>query len=301
MILIIDMDGVLCTEETTFERSLAAPLPGARAAMEMLKAQGHDLIIHTARGWAEYRMTKEWLAQHAIPYDQLLMGKPIVNHLIDDRAIQFQGWESLPSNLFGDDNSQYPGGSIDELYVRILRTATRDYLSQIAARNDILSPILEVGPMSWSGMNKGVFSRMPDTFVDSRSLFEGRGHRFIALDKDPDSEPDICCDLVDLPSKIQAGSMGSLILFSVIEHVPRIWDIPSVLRYALRSGGRAFIITPWNLRFHGPRPDCWRLSDDAYNVLFGADSGFEIEKLELIPCPGRSLSPIGLFVVVRAL
>lgn len=299
MILMIDLDGVICSEETTFERALAVPLPGAKAAMEALKAQGHVLVIHTARGWAEYRLTKAWLDQHGIPFDQLLMGKPIATHTVDDRAIRFQGWESLPSHLFGQEAPDIPGGAVDEIYLRILRQATRDFLEAIAARKDLLDPVLEVGPMSRSDMNKGVFARMPETFVDSRELFEGRGHRFLALDLDPIASPDLCCDLRDLPAHVEASSIGAVVLLSVIEHIPQIWEIPGVLRQVLKSGGRAFILTPWNLRFHGPRPDCWRLSDDAYRALFSPESGFALEELTPIPCPGRSLSPIGFQAVVR--
>ena len=301
MILMIDMDGVLCSEETTFERALAEPMDGARAAMETLTAQGHVLVIHTARGWAEYRMTKDWLDRNCIPYDQLLMGKPIANHTIDDRAIRFEGWESLPPNLFEKEMNEFTGGAIDEIYLRILRTATRAFLEHIAGRVDLMEPVLEVGPMSWRGKNKGVFKRMPETFVDSRKLFEGRGCKFIALDSDLESEPDLCCDLRDLPSRVEAESIGSIILLSVIEHIPRIWEIPAVLKHALRQGGRAFVLTPWNLRFHGPRPDCWRVSDDAYRELFNVASGFELEELTAIPCPGRSLSPIGFLATVRSI
>ena len=28
------------------------------------------------------------------------------------------------------------------------------------------------------------------------------------------------------------------------------------------------MLTPWNLRFHGPRPDCWTISDDGYGLFF---------------------------------
>lgn len=301
MILMIDMDGVLCSEETTFERALASPMDGARTAMEALKQQGHVLIIHTARGWAEYRMTKSWLDANGIPYDQIMMGKPIANHTIDDRAIRFQGWESLPSHLYGDELPELPGGIVDEIYLRIIRLATRTFLQQIAARDDLTGPVLEVGPMSWRGMNKGVFKRMPETFVDSRKLFEDRGLEFIAVDLDPESEPDICCDLRELNSHVEASSIGSIILLSVIEHIPRIWGVPAVLKQALRPGGKAYILTPWNLRFHGPRPDCWRISDDAYRELFNAEAGFALEELTPVPCPGRSLSPIGFTAVVRSL
>jgi len=92
-VLFIDMDGTLCTEEKTFERSLARPLPGAQAALQEFHNAGHTIVIWTARGWEQYKVTKQWLDSHGFVYHQLLMGKPIASVFIDDRARQFQGWD----------------------------------------------------------------------------------------------------------------------------------------------------------------------------------------------------------------
>jgi len=89
---VIDLDGTLCTEELTFSRCLADPLVGAVEAMRLLKASGATLIIYSARTWAEYEMTTAWLGKHGIPYDQLVLGKPIGDYWIDDRAIRFTSW-----------------------------------------------------------------------------------------------------------------------------------------------------------------------------------------------------------------
>ncbi len=92
MTIMVDLDGVICTEERTFDRPLAEPIPGAREALEKLKADGHSIVIYTARGWAEFRVTKAWLDQHGMPYDAIHMGKPIAHVWIDDRAIRFTNW-----------------------------------------------------------------------------------------------------------------------------------------------------------------------------------------------------------------
>ena len=94
MTLLVDMDGVICTEEKTFERACAKPLPGAKEAMRALANQGHTLVIYTARSWSELRMTKEWLDEHGFVYHGLHMGKPVADRTIDDRAIRFEGWEN---------------------------------------------------------------------------------------------------------------------------------------------------------------------------------------------------------------
>ncbi len=97
--IMVDLDGVICTEEPTFERPLAQPLPGAREALAQLKAAGHTIVVYTARGWAEYKATRQWLDDHGMSYDALHMGKPIAHVWIDDRALQFRNWSETLSQL----------------------------------------------------------------------------------------------------------------------------------------------------------------------------------------------------------
>ena len=90
----IDIDGTICTEEKTFEKNLAKPLHGAVEALKMIKDNNNTIILWTARGWEQYKSTKFWLDSHDFVYDQLVMGKPIVDMMIDDRARKFCGsWE----------------------------------------------------------------------------------------------------------------------------------------------------------------------------------------------------------------
>jgi hypothetical protein len=85
--VVVDLDGVICDERATFERSLAEPLPGARTSLMAMRADGWTIIIHTARSWAEYHMTRQWLYDYDIPFDELVMGKPTATLLVDDRAV----------------------------------------------------------------------------------------------------------------------------------------------------------------------------------------------------------------------
>ncbi|MGE0480796.1 MAG: hypothetical protein AB7Q17_10040 [Phycisphaerae bacterium] len=97
--IMVDMDGVICTEERTFERALAQPLDGARDALAQLKAAGHTVIVYTGRGWPEYRATKQWLDDHGMQYDAIHMGKPIADVWIDDRALRFTNWNDALRDL----------------------------------------------------------------------------------------------------------------------------------------------------------------------------------------------------------
>ena len=99
MKLVIDLDGTICSEEKQFSRSLAIPIKGAAESLRLLKADGHIIIIYSARAWAEYEMTVEWLKLNDIPYDQLILGKPQGDYWIDDRAIEFNSWDSVRSRL----------------------------------------------------------------------------------------------------------------------------------------------------------------------------------------------------------
>ena len=95
MKIIVDLDGTICTEEKQFSRSLAKVNPGAREALNLLKEKGYILIIYSARTWAEYELTIDWLKRNKIPFDQLILGKPQGNYWIDDRAIKYNNWETI--------------------------------------------------------------------------------------------------------------------------------------------------------------------------------------------------------------
>lgn len=93
--IVIDIDNTICEEKTTFERCLAKPIHGSISTINQLFDSGHQIIFYTARGWAEYNMTKDWLDKHGFKYHILMCGKPIYDIWIDDRAIQFTSWNKI--------------------------------------------------------------------------------------------------------------------------------------------------------------------------------------------------------------
>jgi uncharacterized HAD superfamily protein len=99
MQIVIDIDGTICTEKKQFSRSLAKPIEGAMEALQLIKSQGHTIILYSARTWAEYEVTVEWLSRHQMPFDQLILGKPQGDYWIDDRAIEFTGWNDVLEKL----------------------------------------------------------------------------------------------------------------------------------------------------------------------------------------------------------
>jgi uncharacterized HAD superfamily protein len=99
MKLIIDIDGTICEENRQFSRSLAKPLPNAVKSLKALKKKGYILILYSARTWAEYEMTLNWLKSYDIPFDQLILGKPEGDYWIDDRAIKYTNWKEVLENI----------------------------------------------------------------------------------------------------------------------------------------------------------------------------------------------------------
>lgn len=96
MQIIIDMDGTICTEERQFSRCLATPKTGAVEAINSLYDAGHIIIIYSARTWAEYEMTVDWLQRYGVKFHQLFMGKPVGDVWIDDRAITCKNnWDDI--------------------------------------------------------------------------------------------------------------------------------------------------------------------------------------------------------------
>lgn len=84
---VFDLDGTLCEERKTFEKSLAAPKLDIIEIVNRLYRAGHTIIIYTARGWMEYKMTEHWLKTHNVNYNVLMCGKPVYDVWIDDRAL----------------------------------------------------------------------------------------------------------------------------------------------------------------------------------------------------------------------
>jgi len=97
--VVIDLDGTICEEVPTFERCMAQPKSCVVTTLNDLKQHGYFIIIYTARGWAEYKMTKDWLKTHNIPHDLLLCGKPLYNYWIDDRALNARDWDEIRLRL----------------------------------------------------------------------------------------------------------------------------------------------------------------------------------------------------------
>ena len=90
--IFVDVDGVLCTQETIYSR--AKPIYENIAKINKLYDDGHIIIIWTARGsttgidWGA--VTEEQLHKWGVHFHELRMGKPAYDVFIDDRAINIE-------------------------------------------------------------------------------------------------------------------------------------------------------------------------------------------------------------------
>jgi capsule biosynthesis phosphatase len=105
MRLSIDLDGVICEINRSKNYDELLPIPGAIEAIKKLRAEGHYVIIHTARHMktmesnlgkvvaAKGFITLEWLTKTGIEYDEIYFGKPWADIYIDDNAFKFESWD----------------------------------------------------------------------------------------------------------------------------------------------------------------------------------------------------------------
>lgn len=93
----VDIDGVIATtlKNGKYPKDYAKkePIPYSIEALKKLKQRGHILYFFTARYEEDRAITEEWLQEKGFSglYDQLIMGKPKYDILIDDRTIRFDG------------------------------------------------------------------------------------------------------------------------------------------------------------------------------------------------------------------
>jgi len=110
MRICLDLDGVICKLRQPNESyGDLKPVPGAIEWMTQLKAEGHTLIIYTARNSKtqggnlgkilknQGLVTLNWLEQYKVPYDEIHFGKPHADIYIDDNAFRFESWEKIGS------------------------------------------------------------------------------------------------------------------------------------------------------------------------------------------------------------
>ena len=182
---------------------------------------------------------------------------------------------------------------VDDTNLRLLRDFT--VLKSERIRFSKSDNILEIGPPRLNGaLNSPIYEGHPEWFVDLRKSCEAVGATYASLDIDPQVNPTFLGSLEDPILSLPEGQFTTVICFSILEHCQDLVTAVGNISKAMSSGSQVHFLTPWDLRFHGPRPDCWRISDDGYRWLLRND--FVIDEVEMLKQQNRELSPIAIYV-----
>ena len=161
--------------------------------------------------------------------------------------------------------------------------------------------LLEIGPPRTSGaLNSPIFEKNPQWYVSIENLCRDYNVVYSSLDLDYTAKPTYCGSIDDpklLLSFSRLTKFERVVAFSILEHVNNPFVAISNMRKMLSVGGELHLLTPWDLRFHGPRPDCWRISDDGYRSLLAPH--FTIMQMDFLEQSHRPLSPVAIYVVAK--
>lgn len=83
----VDIDGVLTVETEGHDYKNRTPHPGRIDKVNMLYDQGARIVLWTSRYSQDKAVTKNWLAENNVRWDELLLGKPQYDGIIDDKVI----------------------------------------------------------------------------------------------------------------------------------------------------------------------------------------------------------------------
>ncbi len=119
---------------------------------------------------------------------------------------------------------------------------------------ELPGPVLEVGSFQVAGQEK---------LIDLRGLFSGR--EYIGIDFRSGPGVDVVADVENLP--VATGSVGTVLAFSVFEHVKRFWRGFEEVYRVLRPDGVFLVCTPFYFHVHSYPHDYWRFTPEAFEML----------------------------------
>jgi len=122
MKIVVDLDNTITVTDSTMPYYEVAPREDVIEQLRTYKAQGFEIVIHTARNMRTYEgnvgkinvntlpTILAWLQKHDVPHDEVVVGKPWCGHggfYIDDRAVRPDEFTSMSyeeiRKLIGDE------------------------------------------------------------------------------------------------------------------------------------------------------------------------------------------------------
>lgn len=160
------------------------------------------------------------------------------------------------------------GREISEIDLRnlvIVRNSVSDFLKRMAVDLDKSElKLLDIAPQVHAGA-KAYFKTAQ---IQTLDIDDNSGADFIA---------DLCvCNENLIPSE----SFDVIVCTEVLEHTLQPFDAVNELWRLLKPGGIVLLTVPFNLRIHGPLPDCWRFTEHGLKKLFQRFDQIELETIE---------------------
>lgn len=119
---------------------------------------------------------------------------------------------------------------------------------------DLPDPVLEIGSYQVAGQ---------EDLINLRGLFPGRP--YTGTDFRPGPGVDLVANVEDLP--LPSHSVGTVLAFSVFEHVKRFWRGFDEVFRVLRPDGVLLVSTPFYFHVHAYPHDYWRFTPEAFDSL----------------------------------
>jgi SAM-dependent methyltransferase len=119
---------------------------------------------------------------------------------------------------------------------------------------DLPGPVLEVGSYQVAGQ---------EDLINLRGLFPNR--EYTGIDFRPGPGVDLVANVESLP--FSTGSVGTVLAFSVFEHVKRFWRGFEEVHRVLRPDGVFLVCTPFYFHVHSYPHDYWRFTPEAFDSL----------------------------------
>lgn len=88
--------------------AIGEPIDGAKESLAKLKELGYNVIIYSCRGDSKEGtdLVRDWLDKHDMQYDSIFEGeKPFAKFYIDDRAIRFENWKDVLTQVEKSDKT----------------------------------------------------------------------------------------------------------------------------------------------------------------------------------------------------
>lgn len=158
-------------------------------------------------------------------------------------------------------------------HLRMVRASVTSFLREMAQRYPIKGTLLDIAPQD----HKGAVPYFTQALVETLGL-------------DPDSGCDIIGDITKFNDEIPHGKYDAVVCTEVLEHTLNPFSAVQEISRILKAKGFLFLTVPFNLRIHGPAPDCWRFTEYGIHALLSPY--FENIEVTPIETPGRILMPI---------